>query len=162
MFWKCLLPMLKCVWKVHHKNWLFNGKRYTKKSYALNCSHKCPCALLRYLVFNQEKPFYLKQTFSTAKNETKPIADPKSTSKINMRSFWTVFQILLMSAVFAFKRFCMETRLSNILKTANATKCRKTILESTYQVVLGAYNLAAPARPIFLLRTVEYWTTFDI
>ena len=22
-FWKCLVPMPKCVWKVHHKNWTF-------------------------------------------------------------------------------------------------------------------------------------------
>ena len=21
IFWKCLVPMLKCIWKVHHKNW---------------------------------------------------------------------------------------------------------------------------------------------
>ena len=21
IFWKCLVPMPKCVWKVHHKNW---------------------------------------------------------------------------------------------------------------------------------------------
>ena len=50
----------------------------------------------------------------------------------------------------------METRLSNILKTTNATKFIKTILESTYKVVLGTYNLAAPVRPVFLLRAVEF------
>ena len=33
------------------------------------------------------------------KNETRLIADLKSTSKINMRTRWRVFQILLMSAV---------------------------------------------------------------
>ena len=51
----------------------------------------------------REKPFYVKlTTFSTAqgtKNETKLVADPKSTSKINMWSPRTVFQILHMSAV---------------------------------------------------------------
>ena len=31
--WKCLIPMPKCVWKVHHKNWLCNGKSYIKKLY---------------------------------------------------------------------------------------------------------------------------------
>ena len=50
-----------------------------------------------------EKPFYVKlKTFSTSyrtKNETKLIADSKSTSTINMRSPRTVSQILLMSAV---------------------------------------------------------------
>ena len=56
----------------------------------------------------------------------------------------------------------METRLSNILKTKNATKFIKTILESTYKVVLGTYNLAAPTQPAFLLKTVEFKATFDI
>ena len=56
----------------------------------------------------------------------------------------------------------METRLSNILKTTNATKFIKTILESTYKVVLGTYNLAAPTRPVFLLRAVEFSALYDI
>ena len=50
----------------------------------------------------------------------------------------------------------METKLSNILKTKNATKFIKTILESTYKVVLGKYNLEAPMQPVFLLRAVEF------
>ena len=49
----------------------------------------------------------------------------------------------------------METRLSNILETTNVTMFIKTILESTYKVVLGKYNLAAPTQPVFLLRAVE-------
>ena len=55
-----------------------------------------------------------------------------------MRSRWRVFQIFLMSAV---KRFCMEARLYNILKTANATKFIKTILEGTYEVVFLTFRL---------------------
>ena len=51
----------------------------------------------------RETPFYVKLTiFSTVqgtKNWIKPIANPKNTLKINMRSRGTVFQILLMSAV---------------------------------------------------------------
>ena len=50
----------------------------------------------------------------------------------------------------------METRLCNILETTNATKFIKTILESTYKVVLGTDNLAVPTRPVFLLRAVEF------
>ena len=50
----------------------------------------------------------------------------------------------------------METRLSNILKNTNAAKFIKTILESTYKVVLGTYNLAATTPPFFLLRAVEF------
>ena len=50
----------------------------------------------------------------------------------------------------------METRLSNILKTTNATKFIKTILEITHKVVLGTYNLAASTRPVFLLGAVEF------
>ena len=47
-------------------------------------------------------------------------------------------------------------RLSNILKTTNATISIKTILESTYKVVLGTSKLGAPTWPIFLLREVEF------
>ena len=50
----------------------------------------------------------------------------------------------------------IEARLSNILKTTNATMFIKTILESTYKVVLGTYNLAATTPPFFLLRAVEF------
>ena len=50
----------------------------------------------------------------------------------------------------------METRLSNILKTINATKFIKTILESTYKVVSGKYKFGTPTRPVFLLREVEF------
>ena len=32
-FWKCLVPTPKCVWKVHHKIELFNGKTYIKELY---------------------------------------------------------------------------------------------------------------------------------
>ena len=42
------------------------------------------------------------------------------------------------------KDFSMETRLSNILKTTNATKFIKTILESSYKVLLGTYNFVGP------------------
>ena len=72
-----------------------------------------------------------------------------------MRSRQTVLQILFVSA-FAFKRFSMETRLSNMLKATNATKFIKTILESSYKVTLGICNLVAPTRPVSLLRAVEF------
>ena len=51
----------------------------------------------------------------------------------------------------------METRLSNILKTTNATKFIKTILESTYKVVLDTYNLAAPTRLVSFLTVKGRW-----
>ena len=51
----------------------------------------------------REKQFYVKlTTFSTAKeakNETKPVNDSEGESKIKVRSRWTVFLVLLMSAV---------------------------------------------------------------
>ena len=50
----------------------------------------------------------------------------------------------------------MKTKLSNILKTKNAIKFIKTILESTYKPVLGTYKLGAPTRPVLLLREVEF------
>ena len=68
----------------------------------------------------------------------------------------------LCQQLFAFKRLCKGTRLSNILKTTNATDLVKTILESTYKVALGTFKLAVPTRPAFLLRKVEFYATFDI
>ena len=51
----------------------------------------------------REKPFYVKlTTFSTAKetkSETKPVNDPEIKSKTKVRFGWTVFLVLLMSAV---------------------------------------------------------------
>ena len=65
-------------------------------------------------------------------NETKTVADPKSTSKASMGSPWAVLQILICQQLFAVKRFCMETRFSNILKATNAANFIKTILESMF------------------------------
>ena len=72
-----------------------------------------------------------------------------------MRSILTIFQILCQQ-LFAFKIFCMETRLNNILKTTNTTNFIKTILENSYKVLLGTYNLAARTWAVFLLRAVEF------
>ena len=58
--------------------------------------------------------------------------------------------------LFAFQKFCMETRLRNILKTTNATKFIKTILESSHEVLLSTYILVAPTWPVFFLRAVEF------
>ena len=66
------------------------------------------------------------------------------------------FKFCLCQQLFAFKRFCMETRLSNILKTTNIKKFIKTNLKRTCKVVLGTYNLVAQTRPVCLLRAVEF------
>ena len=79
-----------------------------------------------------------------------------------MRSYWKVFQVLLMSQLLAFRRFCMETRLSSILKTTNITRFIKIILKRAYKVVLGTYNLAAQTPPLCLLREAEFLGNFDI
>ena len=50
----------------------------------------------------------------------------------------------------------MKTRLYYILKTTNAAKFIKTILESTYKIVLGTYNLVAPMLSVFSLRAIEF------
>ena len=82
-FWKCHLPTLKCVWKVHHKNWTFQWQNVYKNvihwivaSNALALSrivtHCYATSFLRRVILYET-------TCSTAlgtKNETKPIADP--------------------------------------------------------------------------------------
>ena len=56
----------------------------------------------------------------------------------------------------------MEARLRNILKSTNATKLIKTILKRSHKVLLDTCNLAALTWPVFLLRAVEFKSTFDI
>ena len=51
----------------------------------------------------------------------------------------------------------METRLSNILKTTNTTKFIKTILESTYKVVLGKYDVCMYVFFILIWRVIALY-----
>ena len=67
---------------------------------------------------------------------TKLLRFSESLIKIKVRSCWTLFLILLQQ-LFANNDFCMETRLCNIFKTANAMTLTKTILESPYEQLQG-------------------------
>ena len=116
--------------KMRLKNALQKGNflmaKSIHKSYKLNCRHKCSCmfpysyTLSCCLVF-KKKPFYVKlPTFSTAQgtqNQIKPIADTKSKLKINMRSRWTVFQILLLSAVIFIQKILHVNEMKQYLKS---------------------------------------------
>ena len=55
----------------------------------------------------------------------------------------------LRQQLFTFKEFRMKTRLHNISKNTNGTNFTKTILESSYKVLLGTCNLTAPKRFFF-------------
>ena len=46
----------------------------------------------------------------------------------------------------------METRLRNILRTTNVIKFIKTILESSFKVLLGTYILVASTRPVVFFK----------
>ena len=69
MFWKCLLPMLKCVWKVHHKNWTFQWQKVHKNAIhwtvasntlALICiaTHCCAPSFSRKIILYETNIFY--------------------------------------------------------------------------------------------------------
>ena len=76
---------------------------------AINC-------LKRFRIVTQprfrQKSFYVKlTTFSVAKNiefDTKLMPYSESTSKMNMRSRWTVFEIFITSAVISIQRVSHE------------------------------------------------------
>ena len=91
-------------------------------------------------------------TFSTAK---KTEFDTKLMTYSETKYVEQFSKFCLCQQLFAFKELCMETRLRNILKTTNATKFIKSVLESSYKVLLGTYNLAAPTRLVLLLRALE-------
>ena len=63
---------------------------------------------------------------------------------------------------FAFKEFCMETRLSNIFKTTNITNLTKVIQESYYRVLQVTSKQKTLKQPLYFLKAVEFCSTFDI
>ena len=56
----------------------------------------------------------------------------------------------------------METRLSNIFKTTNATNLTKVILESSYRVLQVTSKWKTLKQPVYFLKAVELCPTFDI
>ena len=61
-----------------------------------------------------------------------------------------------MSAIICIENILHGNEIIQYLKNYKATKLIKTILKNTYKVVSGTYNLAAPTRPIYLLRAVKF------
>ena len=108
----------------------------------------------------RENSFYVKlTTFFTAENikfDTNITKNSENSSKMNMRSVKQFSKFCLRQQLFAFKEFCIKTRLHNISKPTNVTNFTKTILESSYKVLLGSCNLTAPKRLVFLLRVLEF------
>ena len=60
------------------------------------------------------------------------------------------------------QEFCMETRLSNTFKTINVAKLTKVIQESSYRVLQVTSKWKTPKQPVYFLKSVECWSTFDI
>ena len=56
----------------------------------------------------------------------------------------------------------METRLSNIFKTANVTNLTKVIQQSSYRVLQILSKWKTLKQPVYYLKAVEFWPTFDI
>ena len=64
--------------------------------------------------------------------------------------------------LFAFKEFCMETRLSNIFKATNVTNLTKVIQESSYRVLQVTSKQKTLKQHVYFLKAVEFCPTFDI
>ena len=56
----------------------------------------------------------------------------------------------------------METRLSNIFKTTNVTNLTKVIQQSSYRVLQVTSKWKTLKQPVYFLKVVELWPTFDI
>ena len=56
----------------------------------------------------------------------------------------------------------METRLSNILKTTNVTNLAKVIQQNSYRVLQFTSKWKTLKQPVYFLKAVEFWPTFDI
>ena len=56
----------------------------------------------------------------------------------------------------------METRLSNIFKTTNVTNLTKVIQQNSYRVLQVTSKWKTLKQPVYFLKAVEFWPTFDI
>ena len=56
----------------------------------------------------------------------------------------------------------MEKRLSNIFKTASVRKSTNVFLRSYYKLLQVTSKTKTREQPFHLLKTVEFWPTFDI
>ena len=56
----------------------------------------------------------------------------------------------------------METRLSNILKTTNVTNLIKVVQQNSYRVLRVKSKWKTLKQPVYFLKSVEFWPTFDI
>ena len=137
-FWKCLVPMPKCFWKVNHKNWTSLWQKLFKK-----VRHKIVAAyaLARYRIVTHSNAasFSIKNILCENTN----ICFSKNYSKLGKTNarFWKniqykdkvtldIFQNFAY-VLFALRKFCLKTRLFNIFKTKNVTNLAKVILESS-------------------------------
>ena len=79
--------------------------------------------------------------------------------KIMVTSRWTVSEILLTSAIIAFKVFCIETRMSNIFRTKNVTKLTEAILERCYRVLVVKCKQKTLNPSVYFLRVDGFCST---
>ena len=56
----------------------------------------------------------------------------------------------------------MEKKLSNTFKTTNVTKMTKAIIRSSYRVLQVTSKWKTLRQPVYFVRAVEFWSTFDI
>ena len=68
----------------------------------------------------------------------------------------------LRQQLFAFKEFCIETRLSNIFKTTNVTNLAKVTQESPYRVLQVTSEFKKLKQSAYFFKAVEFCPTFDI
>ena len=67
----------------------------------------------------------------------------------------------LRQQLFAFKEFCIETRLSNIFKTTNVTNSTKIIQERSFRVLQVTFKQKTLKQHVYFLKAVEFCSTFD-
>ena len=56
----------------------------------------------------------------------------------------------------------METRLFNIFKTTNVMSLTKVFQQNSYRVLQVTSKWKTLKQPVYFLKAVEFWPTFDI
>ena len=132
------------VWQVYHK-FLFSKQQswYNNDNF-------------QFVALISIKLFCMLEHFYTASLFTNLLAVSESSIKIKLRLHCTFFIILLTAAVIYKERFCVETRLCNIIKAANSITLVNTILESTYKVLQNLWKETIFKRTLQISNTVQF------
>ena len=152
-FWECLVPMSKCVCKVHHKNSTLQLQTlYQKVIYYIVTAnaYRRPC-----IVAHTNAVSFLIRIFTY---ETMKILFSKNywkLSKFKVRSSWTVFENFVTSTVIYFQKLFHGNQIFQYLQNYKRHEIDHFILESSCRVLQVRLKWKTLQQLVYILRVAK-------